>query len=155
VNQEQERAALDHCWELARRYEAYAKAPTPFLLEEVLASAHLIEKMWKGSTPRAESVINEGSIEAVVRGFLKETITCHGPITLNFVPSATKRVVRGLLGHLRQASVEDVSNAAAKAEVEKLRREVKALTEMLRGKQIEIRKLLERLGFTFGEKKEA
>lgn len=152
MNEQQERAALDHCWELARRYEAYAKAPTPFLLEEVLSSVHLIEKMWKGSTPSAKSVFTESSVESVVRGTLKDTIRCHGDITPNFISSAAKRITKGLLGHLRQTSLGDLSNEAAKAEVEKMKLEVKELTEKLRDKQIEIRGLLERLGIPYGTK---
>jgi hypothetical protein len=149
VNPEHERAALDQCWELARRYEAYAKAPTPFLLEEVLASAQLIRVMCQGCTPSAVSVLTEGSIAAVVRGQLKTTIQNHGPITTDFIASATKRITKDLLGHLRQASMADLLNVSAKAEVDRLKKELRDRDEKLREKQIEIRKLIERLGIGY------
>jgi hypothetical protein len=158
MNQEQERAALEHCLELARQYEAYSKATDPVekaeLLVEVLAAVRLIRVICQGYTPSAVSVLTESSVAAVVRGQLKSTILYHGPITNDFLASATKRITKDLLGHLRQASTADLLSASAMAEVERLKKELRDRDEKLRDKQIEIRKLVERLGIPYGEKKE-
>jgi hypothetical protein len=151
MDPEYERAALDAAFDLAKKYEAYAKSEGS--LDDVLAAAHLIEKMLKEGVPKAKSLLTESSLECVVRGQLKTTIACHGPITANFISSATKRVTLGLLGHLRQASLRDLSNEAARLQVERLQKELADRDEKLKKKQIEIKGLLERLGIPYNEKK--
>lgn len=160
---EQERTIVDISWEIAQKCEAlgrlHVERSTENLDErlslnaELMHSVESLERVWKNATPGAESLLSEGSIESVVRGNLKTTIAEHGPITANFVPSATKRITRGLLGHLRQASMSDLSNVAAKAEVERLRKEVTERDEKLMRKQVEIRGLLDRLGIPYNETK--
>lgn len=89
-----------------------------------------------------KDILTEEALQALVRGQLKTTIHAHGPIESQFVGSAARRIANDLIGHLRQMSMEDISNAAAALEVERLRKELKEKTELVQKKQAEIMNLL-------------
>lgn len=92
-----------------------------------------------------ESLLSEEAVRRVVRGQLKTTISAHGPITGPFIDSAARRISHDILGHLRQASLKDVSNQAAELEVNRLRKELKDAKDLFEKKQQEIKGLLFRL----------
>lgn len=87
-------------------------------------------------------ILSKEALQAIVRGQLKTTIHAHGPIQGEFIGSAAKRIANDLLGHLRQMSMEDLSNAAAALEVERLRKELKEKDDIVQKKQTEIMNLL-------------
>jgi hypothetical protein len=89
--------------------------------------------------------LTEETLQAIVRGQLKTTIHAHGPIQGAFIGSAARRIANDILGHLRNMSLEDLSNASAALEVERLRKELKEKNDLFRKKQAEIMDLLERM----------
>lgn len=46
--------------------------------------------------------IRKRHLESLIRGSLKEAIRVHGPITLNLLESASKRITGNVLGVLKQ-----------------------------------------------------
>lgn len=92
-----------------------------------------------------KDILTEEALQALVRGQLKTTIHAHGPIQGAFIGSAARRIANDLLGYLRNMSMEDLSNAAAALEVERLRNELKETKELFQKKQAEIMDLLERM----------
>lgn len=92
-----------------------------------------------------KELLTEEALQAIVRGQLKTTIHAHGPITGPFVGSAARRIANDLLGHLRNMSMEDIPNASAALEVERLRKDLKEKDELFQKKQAEIMDLLERM----------
>lgn len=89
--------------------------------------------------------LTEDALRKVVSGQLKTTIQAHGPISGQFIDSASRRISHDLLGYLRQASMRDLSNAAASLEVDRLRKELKDAKDRVDKKQEEIMGLLLRL----------
>lgn len=86
--------------------------------------------------------LTEDVLQAIVRGQLKTTIHAHGPITGVLIGSAARRVANDILGHLRRVSIEELSNASAALEVERLRKELDEKNDLFRKKQTEIMNLL-------------
>ncbi len=151
-------AALD----VARAHELYRTVSSgPAALEEAREAFHeacqRLELVAKGSHSTAKGFLQKNSIMAVVRGQLKATINNHGPITPQFIESATRRIAGGIIGHLRQASLREASNAAADLEVKRLSEEVKELQAQIHKKGDQIKYFvakLQALGIPLGDAQE-
>jgi hypothetical protein len=149
IPKELEGALQDAAFEVARTYEAFQRAAPEDKAEAELefhAAAHMVEKIVKQGVSAADGILNENSLQTIVRGQLKTSIAVHGPITSPFVGSAARRIANDLLGHFRQASLRDISNTAAATEVERLRKELKQAQDLLGKKQEQIRDLKVKLG---------
>lgn len=145
IPKELEGAFQDAAFELARTYEAFQRASIENKAEAqeaFHAAAHMVEKIAKQGVSAVEGILNENSLQAIVRGELKTSIAAHGPITSPFVGSAARRIANDLLGHFRQASLRDISNLSAIQEVERLRKELKETKDLFDKKQNEIKFLL-------------
>lgn len=92
-----------------------------------------------------KDILTEEALQALVRGQLKTAIHAHGPIHGAFIGGAARRIANDLLGYLRKMSMEDISNASAALEVERLRKELKEKTALVQKKQAEIMDLLGRM----------
>jgi len=65
---------------------------------------------------------------AIVSGALKNTIKSHGPISEDkYIPSASKRIAKGIMGELKAASIQNIKDAAIKAKIEDLQKEIDRL----------------------------
>jgi len=136
-------AAID----CGRAYEIYQTAG-PDELEEARdlfhEAAHRLELVAKGAHQTAKGFLQLKSIQAVVRGQIKSTISFHGPITAKYVESATRRIAGGVLGHLRQASLKETSNEAAALEVKRLLQEIKDLQAQVDKKGTQVKYFIEK-----------
>jgi len=146
-------AAID----VARAHELW-RTCGPEELEEARDAFHeacqRLEEVAKGSHSTAKGFLQKNALMAVVRGQLKTTITDHGPISLQFVESAARRICGGIIGHLRQASLRETSNEAARLEVKRMSQEIKDLEENVRKKGDQIKHFvakLQSLGIPLGD----
>jgi len=148
IPKELEGALQDAAFELARAYEAFRRAAPENRGDAEKAfhdAAHMVERIAKQGVSTADGILNENSLQAVVRGQLKNAIAAHGPITSTFVGSAARRISNDLLGHFRQAALRDISNVSAIQEVERLRKELKQAQDLVGKKQEQINDLKAKL----------
>jgi hypothetical protein len=143
-----EEALLDAATEVGQAYELFMtasgdeKTEAERLLHE---AAHRVELILKNGSRKASGFIQLSALQAVIRGQLKTTIAAHGPITLQFVESATRRVAGDVLGHLRQASFREVATAAAALEVKRLVKELREANEEIWSKAAQIKHFIAKL----------
>lgn len=91
-------------------------------------------------------IFTTSKLERIMNGILKDTIRAHGPVTLNYIPSASKRAALQLRAYFKQFSAQqlvdetskqlfssiEASNADLKEHNSKLKRQVAYLGEELR-----------------------
>lgn len=148
IPKELEGTLQDAAFEVARTYEAFQRASSENKAETEKAfhdAAHMVEKIIKQGVSTVDGILNENSLQTIVRGQLKNAIAVHGPITSHFVGSAARRLANDLLGHFRQASLRDISNLSASQEVERLRKELKQAQDLTQKKQEQINDLKAKL----------
>lgn len=84
-------------------------------------------------------------IVKIINSNLRETIRVHGPINSNFIGSASKRVLCGLMGYFKQVSEQDLKDEATLAMVAVLKKEISDLeVKCARHKKV-TRDLVERI----------
>lgn len=143
-----EEALLDAAFDVAAAFRAFQRANPKNRWDEeqaLYAAAHVVEKIVKQSVSKASGLLDEQSVQAVIRGQLKSTILVHGPITNISVTSAAKRIGNNIISHLRESSLRDLSNAAAALEVERLRRELADSHELVVSKSKQVLDLVKKL----------
>lgn len=148
VPKELEGALQDAAFDVARTYETFQRAAPEAKAEAEKAfhaAAHMVEKIVKQSVSAVDAILTEANLQTMVRGQLKTSIEAHGPITSTFVGSAARRIANDLLGYLRQASMRDISNVSAIAEVDRLRKELQDLKRICDQKQVNVDNLLQKL----------
>lgn len=77
-----------------------------------------------------EDLFKQGPLESIVSAALRDTINAHGPITREWIGSASKRAVaafRGRLLDLFKAEENKVSCVAHSEQIERLKKEVEEL----------------------------
>jgi hypothetical protein len=62
--------------------------------------------------------MNRDRVQRIIAGALRSTIDAHGPVTLDWIDSASKRIANQLLGDIqqhidREKSARDAKRAAA------------------------------------------
>lgn len=143
-----EEALLDAAFDVAAAFRAFQRADPKNRWDEeqaLYSAAHVVEKIVKQAVSKASGLLEEQAIQAIIRGQLKTAIIAHGPITNNYVTSAAKRIGNNVISHLREASLRDLSNAAAALEVERLRQELAASQELVVSKSKQTMDLVAKL----------
>lgn len=148
VDSAKDEALLDAAVDVGRAYELFktASAHEKEEAEKLFhQAAHRVELILKNGPRKASSFIHLSALQAVVRGQLKSTIDVHGPVTMQFVESATRRVAGDILGHLRQASFREVATAGAALEVKRLEKELREANEKIWSKSAQIQHFIAKL----------
>jgi hypothetical protein len=81
-----------------------------------------------------EDLFKQGPLEGIVSAALRDTIIAHGPVTRDWIGSASKRVVaafRGRVLDLVKTDKEAVVCSAHSEQIEKLQKEVEELRSRL------------------------
>ena len=70
---------------------------------------------------------NTGWLETIIRAAVKETISAHGPITMNLIRSAAKRIAGGIRGGLKREFPHADGHSACRLRVADLEERLAAL----------------------------